>query len=56
MNNLYYLPIGNALYWSTNITEITAFSKTFNALGQVECFGRTVKFEINNVICIHKFN
>jgi hypothetical protein len=55
MNQLYYLPIGNALYWSTDITEISAFAKHYGELGHVE-EGKTVSFEIPNVICIHKFS
>jgi hypothetical protein len=55
MNTLYFLPIGNALYWSTNIEEITAFSNCFGLLGQVECREKKVAFEIPNVICVHKF-
>ncbi len=53
-NTLYFLGIGNAVYWSTSIVEINAFAKSFNMLGAVE-EGKQVAFEIPGVICIHKF-
>lgn len=55
MNQLYFLPIGNAIYWSTNVTEINAFAIKYGELGNIE-EGKQVTFQIPNVICIHKFN
>lgn len=54
MHQLYFLAIGSALYWSTNVTEISAFAKCFGMIGHVE-EGKRVAFEIENVICIHQF-
>lgn len=55
MNQLYFVPIGNALYWSTNIMEITEFASVWGLLGYVET-GHKVSFEIRNVVCVHQFS
>lgn len=55
MNQLYFVPLGNALYWSTNIMEITEFASVWGLLGYVET-GNKASFEIPNVICIHNFD
>jgi hypothetical protein len=54
MNTLYFLSMGDAIYWSTSIIEITDFAMMFGELGHVEQ-GKDVSFNIPDVICIHKF-
>lgn len=54
MNTLYFLSLNDALYWSTNVTEINDFAKTWGMIGQVEA-SKEVTFEIPTVICIHQF-
>lgn len=51
---LYFLGIGSGVYWSTSLTEISAFASAFGMIGAVE-EGKQVLFEIPNVICIHQF-
>jgi hypothetical protein len=55
MNQLYFLPIGNAIYWSTDIIEIINFAAHYGEHGNIE-EGAIVSFKIPNVICIHKFS
>lgn len=55
MNTLYFVPMGDAVYWSTDLIEITDFAAHYGLLGYVD-ESHQVSFEIPNVICIHKFS